>query len=514
MTESLLQQLERRFNENELEIRECLNFDELVPLLCEGTSALLSFQEGQSLLDSSLSRRNRTDILFQKMAEKGLESYSTFLSCVEREDSHLGHSYIQALLEGRHYASEIDIALSKMLRQAVVGDYTAFSNGISFPELSPHMFQCGLLTKDELKNFTSTQRSTKAVMDLFATLDTKGPLAYNLFANCLRDEDNHRTHHQLYSIICKDVTSQSPGPRKRANTSYVSVLCKRVPQRLRLRGPLRGKDYDKLMITFQTYHHNGEWMKLEAEADKYLKGENIPCEKQVVALLEMAVSCILRRKDEKIIVDLVEEAKRKCAGLGGDNLVILEGRCEYVLSRHSRYLKDHKEAKKHAENAKKILFNVEPGEDSAFANYCDGCAMVEMLSESSTLKEVEEVECYFKIAIYDARSHGSGLDLVAPHSFMRLAQMYLGSSHFAAGSVRDKENIDKAANCLNNIDPTTLQGRSRCNFLLIESDLYQSKGMLPEAEEAARCALELSKKLKFNNEDEAAKNRLQALKVT
>ena len=511
MTEPLLWQLQRK---HESEIGECLNFDELVPLLCEGTSALLSFQEGQSLLDSSLHRRDRADSLFRKLAEKGLESYSTFLSCVKREESHLGHSYIQALLEGTQYASESDIALSKILKQAVVSNFTAFSRGICLLELSPHMFQCGLLTEDELKKLSNTQ-SSAMVVELFAILDTKGPLAYNLFAKCLHDENNHRTHHQLYSMMHTNVcTSQPPGPRKRANTSYVSTLCKRVPQRLRLQGPLRGKDYDKLIVTFRTYHHNGEWMKLEAEADKYLKLESTPCEKQVVSLLEMAVSCILQRKEEKIIANLVEEAKSRCTMLCGENLVFLKGRCEYVLSMHFRYLKNYEEAKKHAENAKKILFNVEPGDDSAFANYCDACAIVEMLSENSTPEEVEEVECYFRIAIDDARSHGSGFDLVAPHSFMRLAQMYLGSSHFAAGSIRDKENIDKAANCLNNVDQTALLGRSRCNFLLMESDLYQSKGMLFEAEEAARCALKLSKKLKFNNEDEAAKNRLQALKVT
>lgn len=176
-------------------------------------------------------------------------------------------------------------------------------------------------------------------------------------------------------------------------------------------------------------------------------------------------------------------------------------------------LKQYQEAKQHAEEAKKILFNVEPGEDSAFANYCDACVLVESLSENPTLKEIKEVEGYFMIAIDDARSHHSGIDLVAPHSFMRLAQMNLGSTHYTAGSISDKDSVGKAADYLRNVDRSRLCIHSRCHFHLIESDLYRSKKMLSESKRAAHDALDAARKHNFTNEIMSAENRLKALQV-
>ena len=93
---------------------------------------------------------------------------------------------------------------------------------------------------------------------------------------------------------------------------------------------------------------------------------------------------------------------------------------------------------------------------------------------------------------------------------MRLAQMYLGSSHYAAGSIMDEASINKADSCLKGVDQATLSLRSGCHFHLIESDLYHSKGMLSEARRAAHCALEVSERHNFTNEISSAKNRLGA----
>lgn len=515
-----MREVKTRFFRHKAEIGGCLNLEELVPLLCEGTAALLSFQEGQSLLDSSLSSRARADALFGKMAEKGPKSYSTFLSCVGRERSHLGHSYVQALLEGRQYASESNIALSASLKQAVVDNFSAFSRGICLTELTPHMYQRGLLTEQEREYVSNTGCTTsKRVMFLFSALDAKGPTAYSLFAECLRDEHSHTTHRELLETVLENSQVKTPRAGKRksfsleasgSNSLEVS-LCKRPPRRLSLNGVLRSSKYRDLMFTFETYHHSGEWGKLEEEALKYVR-DGSPHELQAVALLEMAVSRILR-KDKDGAMALVSRAKETFHHLSGENLVILQGRCEYILSRLFRYLNLHQEAREHAENAKKILFNVEPGGDSAFANYCDGCALVETLGPHPTQEELERAECFFMIAIDDARSCSTGINLVAPHSFMRLAQMYLGSTHYTPGSVRDEQSISKATNCLKNVDPTSLSSRSRCYFLLIESDLYQSKGMFPEAERSATHALDMSRRCEFNIETISAENRLRALQI-
>lgn len=202
-----------RFHANEREIIRCLNFKELVPYLCE-RAALLSFEEGQSLL-----KCDRAELLFQKMKEKDLTSYSTFLGCLQREESHLGHAYIRALLEGRlkQYASKSDIAHSKALKKVVKNRLVKFVKGINLTELLPHMFQRQLLTEHEREYICDTRHSTsERIIFLFNALDTKGPLAYGLFANCLEDEDCHVTHNELFKMMCTDLEIQNPHSRKRS----------------------------------------------------------------------------------------------------------------------------------------------------------------------------------------------------------------------------------------------------------------------------------------------------------
>ena len=514
------EELRDRFERNRNEIARCLNLKELVPHLCEG-AVLLSLEEGQAIVDISRARDGRTEILFSKIEQRGLERYTTFLTCLLKACEHLGHAYIAALLQGEEYASHSSVLRSREVKKTLVGHFSAFVKGINLTELVPHMYQAGLLTDDE-RDYTSDNRHshTERVMYLFRALDSKGPSAYSLFAESLAAEHSHRAHSELHTLINGDLSSskeQGSAAKKHThdtqNTSDLKLsLCKRPSRRLKLHGPLKGREYEELMSSFQSFHHNGEWSRLEERAARYTTTD-VSCELQAVALLEMAVRWIFQREEEKA-VSCVSRAKEKSKLACGDNAVFLQGRCEYILSRLFCYLKQYSRAKEHAANAKRILFNVEPGEDSAFANYCDACVSVETLSEDSTLEEVKEVERCFMFAIDDARSHNSGLDLVAPHSFMRLAQMYLGSGHYVAGAViRDSDSIRNAANCLRNVNVSTLSLRSSCHFRLIESDLLWNRGMLQESETAARCALDVSNTHNFTNEIVSAENRLRALEV-
>lgn len=506
---SIPDEVEERFHANESKIRRCMCVAALVPFLCEGAT-LLSFEEGQSLLNCSQSEG--TETLLRLIKEKGSTSYSTFLDCLQRENTHLGHAYICALLEGRKYASENDIARSKSLKDVVVKNFSDFTAGVNLIELFPYMCEYQLLTEHEKEHICDTTVSNiKRIMFLFCSLNTKGPLAYTHFANCLRKEDSHPTHRELYAVMRGVVDeAQTLGQsRSRKHTCRAMTpegnLCKKVPGRfvICLHGVLRGKQYEELMVKFQACHHNGEWMNLEAEAKSYLT-DSMPYELQIVAHLEVAVSWIFRRQKNKAIAH-VSKAGEMCRKVQGDNSTILHGRCEYILSRLFRYLKDYREAKKHAEKAKVILYNVERGEDSAFANYCDACVMVDNPQDNANIKDIEDC---FGVAIDNARRHHSGLDLVAPHSFMRLAQMYLGSTHYSAGSVKDTESIRKAENCLQSVDLSSLPIRSRCHFHLTKSDLFQSKGLLSDAARNARYALDVSRKHNFTNEITSAENRL------
>ena len=511
--------VKERFHANEREIIKYLNLDELLPYLCEGDAALLSFEEGSQFSSASnfSSRGKKVKTLFQKIMGRSSAPYSRFLNCLHREKNHLGHAYIRAILEGWQYSSASDIAYSESLKDAVRKDLVSFKSGLNLSELSPYLYECQLLTETEMKCICDPNNKIW-IISLFDTLDTKGPLAYSLFTRCLQKECSHPTHNELYAKIM-DVAGSLSRKRPLEEDAPKTSLIKRTPCRLKPDRPLAGKRYEELMVTFQTCHHNGEWLKLETEAQKYLAEEATPCyELRIVTLLEMAISWIFRQDKERAL-NLVSKAKKICKMLSGNNSIFLQGRCEYVLSRLFRYLKVYKKARKHAERAKYILFNVEPGEDSAFANYCDACVLVE--SSSDFEDSQRDAELFFQVAIDAARSHTSGLDLVAPHSFIRLAEMYLGSTHYKAGIVSDMKNLQKAEDCLRTVDKESLAVRSQCHFHLIESDLYcnkamfseSEKAMLSESEKSAQHALDMSKKYNFTNEITSAENRLQALRL-
>ena len=499
----LASELRERFIANKKKIADCLNFEELVPFLCE-KSALFSIKEGLDLLRYQ-NRTNKVDYFCQRL-EKDFILYSTFLDCLKREKEHLGHDYIVALLEGREYASESDITHSEAVKTAVNENLTEFTRGLNPPELASCMTQCKLLTEQERKHICDSQHSmNERILFLVDLLGTKGPFGYARFMQCLQEESSHCTHKELHEITSDEVDkflARNSCSGKRAHHDRgEGTLCKRNPQQLKLHGPLKSKEYKKLMVTFQTFHHNGEWMKLGKEAETYLTKEDIPTELQIVALLEWSISMILQRQGDEVI-RLVSEANKKCTEITGDNSTFLQGRCKYILSRLYRYQKDNERAKEHAIKAMIKLHGTESGEDSAFANYCYACALLE-----SDNFDIEEVKDYFDRAIRATYSC-NGLNLVAPHAYMRLAQMHLGSSHYSTGSITNKESIRTAESCLQKFDRDWLPKRSICCLYLIESDLYHSKGMFPESRVSAQQALDVAVKYNFINDRESAENRL------
>ena len=499
--------LKERFRANFKTISECLNYEELVPLLCEGSdeTALLSFEEGQPLLEPSMSKHAKAVQLTQKLEEK---SYSKFLDCLRSEEDHLGHAYICDLLEGRQHASEKEMAYSKAVKSVIKKKLTVFTKGINLDDLIPHMMQHKLLTESEMEQFcNSTEPKAKQMFSVLRLLDTKGPLGYSLFAKCLQDEDIHVTHSQLYDLIHKDMDAsllpENPSDKclyGDVESDCVTIVSRRDPCRITLQGALTGTKYDDMIHTFQTCQYNGAWSEMEAEASKYLR-QGVPCELQVTALLEKAMGLIFLKRDEEPF-RLITEAKEKCKQVQGNNSTFLEGRCEYVMSVLHRYSKQYDKAKEHAENALRILFIVEQGHDTAFASLIYAALLV--VNDGSKT----EAKNHLAAAISDAKSVCTGNNVVIPHSYMRLAQILIESTQ---NGVPDKDSmctIREAEACLKNVEPSGLSVRSRCRFYLVQSSLYQRKEMGPESKSAAQCCLDLAAKHHYTNEIEAAKDIL------
>ncbi len=491
--------VEQRLHQNYYAIANSLAVPELRVLLVQ--EELLTAPEAEPISDGV----SLLEKVGEKVQEIGPEAYTALHACISQLEHHLGHRYVRALLEGRVYATEQEAKRCDMIKQNMLGNLAKFAN-CDISALTPLMVSCELVTCAEAATQLLKVDQPSLPLRLVNLLNTKGPLAYGLFAECLHRETSHITHRELYDLVIQPVSST----RKRHWRLAAGLPNRRRPlPSHKLHGCLQGRQYNDVMRTFQSCHHNGKWAELEAEAAK-LSSRDTPLELQVVGLLETAVSWVFRRKAANV-VDLADKAKLLLMQVKGDNGILLRGRCEYILSRLYRYLKDYGKAQEHVEKAAYHLMYAKAGEDSAFVHYCDACIKVERLSESPSVQEIEAAEMRYKYAIDHARRHDSGLDLVAPHSFMRLAQMYLGSGHYMAGSKHDPESIQKASSCLSQVGVSSLAQRSKCHFWSIQSDLRRSQGKRSQAVESAQLALAVAKENNFTLEIHSAEVRLDSL---
>ena len=498
------------------EISKALNPIQLMPLLSK--EGLLGFNDKSILLGDSKSTLEKSYRVLEALESKGPSAYSKFLSCVQAEKSHMGHEYIASLLQDKSFGSEFELKESLKLKEAI-NRCTPEMMDICLASLVPLMFSKNLLTNEEQQQLLSYYKpKQERILSLLQLLDTKGPLAHGLFADCLRSESSHPTHNELYVKLLSTATVNQAATLNERKCAIddcalsVALPREKLFRRWELEGVLRGHAYNEVMRVFQSCNHNGDWESLELEAAKYVNC-HIP-EYQVVAYLEKSISWIFRRKP-KIVIELINEAREIIHNkVRGENSSILLGRSEYILSRLYRYLKNYDKAREHVANAKEHLYRVEAGEDSAFVHYCDACVTIECLDESPTQDEFERVDEIFGRAICDDRSHESGLGLVAPHSLMRLAQMYLGATHYSPGKAVNQKNVEHARKCLNAVVYSSLSRRSRCHYHLMESDLHRNCESIDNARESLHIALSIAEICKFELEISSARTRLQSLTAT
>ena len=493
------------------EITTALNPDELMPQLSK--EMLLNFKEKSVLRADSKSTYEKSCYILQCLVAKDPSAYSKFLSCIKAERNHMGHLYIASLLEEKPFGSKFELEESLSLKEAIQRHYPAMMD-ISPEVLAPLTYSKKLLTNDEeqkLQNIHKTRN--ERVHLLLHLLDTKGPLAHRLFAECLQSESSHPTHKELYTILISSCHSEQKADSKKQKCAMdecalaVALPRRKFFRRWGVQGPLKGEKYDKMAREFHSYHHNGKWEELEIKATEYEK-TSVP-EYKVVAYFQKATTRILRKEPETAM-HFMGKAKRIIeTEVHGENQSALLGRCECLLSRHFQYLKDYEKAREHVANAKEHLCGIEASEDSAFVHYCEASLTVECLNELSTKDDIECAQDLFARAIIDDQSNESGLGLFMLHSLLRLAQMYLGSTHYTPGTVKD---IKRAKECLSAITtPDLLPERTKCIYNLIESDLHRNCGRIDKAKESLQIVLSISQNHNFELEISSAQTRMQSL---
>ena len=212
-------------------------------------------------------------------------AYFNLYLCIREETNHLGHRYVQAVLENKEYASEAEVQQSSALKDKLFSNLQQLES-CDFQALLNHMYSKNLLTATELDKLQS--QVTGATYDLLvhmaAILDSKGPLAHSIFAECLHNADS-----EAYKLVFMDDEPQQSLDLEKLSLDFLedqsfdlerlsldmtdfsgSSPLRQCPSKLKLHGCLRGSRYNTVMKIFQECHHNGQWVKLELEVEKLM----------------------------------------------------------------------------------------------------------------------------------------------------------------------------------------------------------------------------------------------------
>ena len=506
----------RRIRIHHKEIVRSLNLVELNPILWE--MDIVDQQECGELL-SDVTPKKRAERLLAFLETKGVDVYLKFLKCVHKETTHMGHQYVTSLLEGED-ADTLDSS-TKLCKQ--IKERSSDLMDISLRDLLPLLRRDGLLTEDEVEQLVNPHKSSKEKIQylLYVLLYTKGPQAHSIFLSCLGEDKTNLRHRELYESI----TSCDPNPlkKRKMRDECLELDCvkrpKRFPQchQIEMRGVLKSRRYFDKMQVWRKWLSNGQWRELDGEAEAYM--ENKSCTEMTLAVvLECAMGWIFR-KDKQKALNLIENCQKVCRQRVQENknYFFLLGRCEYTLSWLYKYFQEFDQSRKYAEMAMATLSEVEQGEDRALANYAYASIIVECLActESPPSDEVMKAESAFRHAIDYATLYDCGLSHIADHAHIRLVHMYLGSTHYEAGTCRKCElkNTEDAWRSLQAVNPAKHPPTSRtlCLYYLAESDIHKSSRNVPNAIASASYALNIAKLNNSKSEITSAETRLRHL---
>lgn len=429
--------------------------------------------------------------LVDLILEKGSKACTTFLHILQNENGHLGHKYVLSLLMGFQYADEEEIRLSSRIKERIMMNMPEVVNGMNLKAaVIDHMYKKKLLTDDEFESFLqSSEPSCKMSLRALKLLDTKGPTAHLIFAQCLKAETTHGTHQEIFEIIYKDEA------------------------RLQVCGELLTKEYSEIMKTLRQYHDQGQWEAAD-ELVKDSQRRNHSIEFRVAILLEHCAGFNSRLNRNRVI-QTVQEAKELCSTIGNNCKTFLSGRCECTLAMMYLYLQEMDKAFYHIVEARHIQNIIQAGEDTALTNYCYGCYLSELVLQQPDPQMKQEAERVLGLAIDHASSGHFGID--SCHYRLQLAQLYLGSSLYSPGRNSDDDSLRNAQRELllvgrNLSEASSL--RTQCPYYYTMSDLIRIQGDLESARNLACKALGIAAARGFAVEIKSANSRLQACLIT
>ena len=153
-----------------------------------------------------------------------------------------------------------------------------------------------------------------------------------------------------------------------------------------------------------------------------------------------------------------------------------------------RYEQNDK-AVKCAEKAMALLFNAEPGEDSAHANYNHACALVAKGKPSDAAQIMSEFDFAVGVGLADQAASccsNKWSQIVADKSLIQKAMLLLDLNKNVPGmtDTTRQENITKACSTLSELNVPSLSNRNKCLYYLAESELQTQREGVDSASKA------------------------------
>ena len=443
------------------EISNFINGSEILPHLLKHC-VLVCRDDGEFLLNDSVTKEEKAKRLLS-ILDKTPSGFSLFIQCLEDSKQHLGHHYLAALLQESPFTSNHVLSASSTVKKRMV-EMPDDMKDLDIGAIVTHLRREELLTDSEFDLLLNCNESSQnKILRLLSWLDTKGPTAHYLFARCLRDESDHRTHKELFDKLTTGLL-----PQLFDRPDEVPRLISRVP----VQDNLKTAVYLEKIRKLRRLHLEGKWGEADLLVHECIISKTqYSVDVRTAILLESCTGWITRGQEDKVF-SCVKEAKEMCKEVD-NNSDALQVRCEWVLAKHYLYKNDNEKAFEHITKAMQIQFFLEDGEGKALTSYCFGSIQLAFHAMKLDSQNAKAARKALEQSIESASLEDYGLDL--SHPKIRLAQACLGSSPFQPGNTFDCESIASARSVLAGVNFETLAPRSKCIFQFTQSDIYNFK---------------------------------------
>ncbi|XP_078661099.1 uncharacterized protein LOC144905351 isoform X1 [Branchiostoma floridae x Branchiostoma belcheri] len=283
-------------------------------------------------------------------------------------------------------------------------------------------------------------------------------------------------------------------------------------------GTCRSTVYDKIMGRLELLGEEGRWQEFDLFAGKLVKHfeTRADTDLKTVVVLEQALAEYYKYNLTGA-VSITEQALQTLRKERTQNTEMLIGRAYYLLS--DVYQKDKKYglAEKYMDLAKQVLSNFEIGEDTGETYYNKASLYAAMIANHSSPPSslFDEVRENLELAICHWRQDMSSCPAHQRRAHIKLSAVLLDcASPQGRGRTVSPQHVEAARRSINIVRTEFWEGmpkRSRCRFLLTESDLYFRQKSYALAQEKALEARDLAKSCRFNIEVDMAERRLECL---